>query len=421
MLSTFDCLLTLLRNAIFNRNDALSVAPDWSELMRQARIHGVEPLVYDAALRLPAHQQPDKALATQMKQVCLYRMQQQTIWLPRIKAAAEALRKAGIEPVLLKGFGLAELYPKPYLRSWSDADIWVGVKNYHAGCKALREAFPEAIHHDEEYEELKHYGIVFPDGNAIELHRVAMDFPTKAEEAHWQTLEVPAMAAAVNDERCRLSIPPARSPQETSRGNCQLAVPSEPFNLLFVFLHAWEHFCSTGMPLKQVVDIALLVQRDYEPLSSDDKARYDRYLLSNLRRFHVREAWLLVACVVHYVTGITLPLVSNSAAGSPKSFARVGCIVGGLTSNSAAFLSRVLSEGQCRAQEFALGGDNRYDERERAKQMPVWRRKILTLRQRSGHARFLRQFAPAYARHLWWANFAKGIRRTIRRERMIDY
>ena len=402
-LSTFDCMLTLLRNAIFNRDDVLPAAPDWRELMRQARMHGVEPLVYDAALRLPADQAPDRTLALQMKQMCLYQMQQQTIWLPRIKAATEALRQAGIEPVLLKGFGLAELYPKPYLRSWGDADIWVGIKNYHPGCKALREAFPEAKHHDEEYEELKHYGIVFPDGNAIELHRVAMDFPTPGEDSWWQTLEVPAMAEAVSDVNCHLSFV-----------ICHLPAPSEPFNILFVFLHAWEHFCGSGMPLKQVLDIALLVQRDYLPLPDEEKARYDSYLRANLRRFHVEEAWQLIAYVVRYVTGIRLPLSTIQQRSGQTGAA-------GRTSRSEAFLLRVLQEGQCREHEFALGGENRYDERERVKQLPVWRRKLMTLHGRFENARFLRQYAPAYARHVLWANIRKGLRRTIRRERMIDY
>jgi len=396
-LSEFDNLLTLLGNAINGESRVLPVAPDWQQLVRLARIHGVEPLVYDAALRLPAGQAPDKALAMHMKQVCVYQMQQQTLWLPRIKAAVEALRNAGVEPVLLKGFGLAELYPKPYLRSWGDADIWVGISNYHAGCKALREAFPEAKHHDEEYEELKHYGIVFPDGNAIELHRVAMDFLSRSEEAYWQTLEVPAMTAAISNPNSKLSTI-----------NCQLSTPTGPFNLLFVFLHAWEHFGSSGMPIKQVLDLSLLVRRDYEPLSDTDKAQYDRYLLTNLRRFRVQEAWQLVAYVVHYVTGTAMPL-SNFPQRSDK------------PSRREAFLLRVLTEGQCRTHEFALGGENRYDERERVKQMPVWRRKILTVRQRSAHARFLHQYAPAYARHVWWATFLKGLRRTIRRERMIDY
>ena len=385
-LSAYDNLLTLLRNAIFEQSSALPTSPDWPVLMQQARIHGVEPLVYDAALRLPPEQAPDKALATQMKQVCLYQMQRQTIWLPRIQTAVEALRKAGVEPVLLKGFGLAEFYPKPYLRSWGDADIWVGVKNYHAGCKALREAFPEAKHHDEEYEELKHYSLVFPDGDPIELHRVTMDFPTRREEALWQTLEVPAMAEA--------SV-------QRSTFNVQLSVPSEPFNLLFVFLHAWEHFCGTGMPLKQVLDLAMLAKRDYLPLPAEDKARIDQYLQTNLRRFYLTEAWQLVAYAVEYVTGITMPLA--------------------LSHKRSNFLERVLQEGMTREKEFKLGGADRYDERERVKKMPVWRRKLMTLQGRVANARFLRQYTPRYARHVLCANIMKGLRRTIRRERMIDY
>lgn len=408
-LSDYDNLITLLRNAIFEQSGALPVAPDWSKLMHQARIHGVEPLVYDAALRLPEDQRPDKALATQMKQVCLYQMRQQTLWLPRIKAAVEALRNAGIEPVLLKGFGLADLYPKSYLRSWGDADIWVGIKNYHPACKALREAFPEAIHHDEEYEELKHYGIVFPDGNAIELHRVAMDFPTKEEDAYWQTLEVPAMSERNQKSEVRYQKLEIR--YQISALDGLILTPSEPFNILFVFLHAWEHFCGSGMPLKQVLDIALLVKRDYLPLSNEAKTLYDGYLRDNLRRFHLQEAWQLVAYVVEYVTGVQLPL-SHSAAVLQRS---------GLTSHSTAFLELVLQEGQCRVMEYELGGKDRYDERERVKQLPVWKRKIMTLQGRFANARFLKQYAPAYARHVLWANIRKGIRRTIRRERMIDY
>lgn len=400
-LSAYDNLLTLLRNAIFGESSVLSAPVEWQLLMQQARIHGVEPLVYDAALRLPADQAPDKALAMQMKQVCLYQMQQQQIWLPRIRKAVEALRKADVEPVLLKGFGLADLYPKPYLRSWGDADIWVGVGNYHAGCKAVREAFPEAIHHDEEYEQLKHYSVVFPDGNPIELHRVSMDFPTPKEEQYWQTLEVPAMTPNEGED-ARMCV------------DGLVRTPSEPFNLLFVFLHAWEHFCGTGMPLKQVLDIALLVQRDYLPLPDADKQRYDKYLRTSLRYFRLPEAWQLVAYVVKYVTGIAMPLALSKAVVERSGL----CSLSRRRSN---FLERVLAEGMTREKEFKLGGADRYDERERVKRIPVWRRKLMTLQSRLDNARFLRQYTPAYARHVLRANIMKGLRRTIRRERMIDY
>lgn len=386
-LSEYDNLLVLLRNAIFGECSMLPVAPDWQLLTRQARVHGVEPLMYDAALRLPESQLPDRAMAMQMKQVCLYQMQQQTLWIPRIRAAVEALRAKGIEPVLLKGFGLADLYPKPYLRSWGDADIWVGTEAYHTACGALREAFPEAIHHDEEYEELKHYCFVFPDSNAIELHRIAMDFPTPEEDAYWQTLE-----------------------RTMAEGNGPLALdglirtPQEPLNLLFVFLHMWEHFCGTGTPIKQVLDLALLVQRDYLSLDEAERQRYDTYLTTHLKRFRLQEAWQLVAYLTDYVTGVRLPLYDGS---EPK--------------NGRRFVEHVMSEGLGRKHEYVMGGSDRYDERERIKQLPVWRRKLITLRGRFAHARFLAQFSPKYACHTLYAGIRKGIRRTIRRERMIDY
>ena len=407
-MDTSEILIALLREAVTGEAAAVSGVPDWRRVLQLARIHGVEPLLADVILRLPAEQQPDKPTVMMMKQLCLHNMQLQTYWRQCIAKAVSALRKADIEPVLLKGFGLAEHYDKPYLRSWGDADIWVGIANYHPACGIMRNTFPEAIHHDEEYEELKHYGIVFPDGKAIELHRIAMDFPTPEEDRLWQTLEVPAMQAAVNNEKCQLSIVNSQSSivnRKSSIINCQLTIPPEPFNLLFVFLHAWEHFCGSGMPLKQLADIVLLVRDDYAALPDAEKQAFDAFLRTWIRRFHVREAWQLIAYAAWYVFGVTMPLYTPAAP----------------TARQKLFLQTVLREGQCRVRENILGGKDRNEERERIKQLPVLQRKMLTLKGRFTHAALLRAYAPAYARHVLFATIRKGIRRTIRRERMIDY
>ena len=179
-------------------------------------------------------------------------------------------------------------------------------------------------------------------------------------------------------------------------------------NILFVFLHAWEHFCGTGMPLKQVLDMAMLVRRDYLTLPTEEKQEYDAYLSKHLGYFRLKEAWQLVAYTVNYVTGVQMPLADSNLSGRQRA-------------RCEAFLQRVLCEGQSRTKEYKLGGTDRYDERERVKQIPVWRRKMMTLGSRLENARFLRKYAPAYARHVLWANIRKGVRRTIRRERMIDY
>lgn len=389
-----DILIVLLREAVTGEAAVITSVPDWQQVLRLAHIHGVEPLLADVILRLPAEQQPDRSTVLMLKQLCLHNMQLQTYWRRCIAAAVSALRQANIEPVLLKGFGLAEHYDKPYLRSWGDADIWVGISNYHPACGVLRNTFPEAIHHDEEYEELKHYGIVFPDGKAIELHRIAMDFPTRHEDRLWQTLERQYLVQAGQ----------AGATMFDSNG-VSVVVPPEPFNLLFVFLHAWEHFCGSGMPLKQLADIALLVRDDYTSLNDADKQTFNRFLLTWLRRFHVREAWQLIAYAAWQVFGVTMPLYMPAAP----------------TARQTLFLQTVLSEGQCRIHENVLGGKDRNEERERVKQLPVLRRKMITLKGRFSHALFLRTYAPAYARHVLFASIRKGIRRTLRRERMIDY
>lgn len=47
------------------------------------------------------------------------------------------LRKAGIEPVLLKGQGLSRYYPTPELRQCGDIDIYVGEENYEKAYDAI--------------------------------------------------------------------------------------------------------------------------------------------------------------------------------------------------------------------------------------------------------------------------------------------
>ena len=47
------------------------------------------------------------------------------------------LRKAGVEPVLLKGQGLARNYPVPELRQCGDIDIYVGEENYEKAYDAI--------------------------------------------------------------------------------------------------------------------------------------------------------------------------------------------------------------------------------------------------------------------------------------------
>ena len=122
-----------------------------------------------------------------MKGVCLHTMQTQAHMTIQLKAVWQALEKAGIRPVLMKGAGLAAYYPSPEQRQWGDIDLFVGKEQYHPACAAIREAFPKALKFDEELDHYKHYNII-ADGVSIETHRVTIDLQHPIDEKRYEAI-----------------------------------------------------------------------------------------------------------------------------------------------------------------------------------------------------------------------------------------
>ena len=98
-------------------------------------------------------------MTPQMKAVCVQNMHQQVRLQHTLQVAWQALQQAGIQAVLMKGAGLAALYPEPYYRTWGDIDLYVGPQHYHHACAVMRETFPTALKFDEELDHYKHYNL----------------------------------------------------------------------------------------------------------------------------------------------------------------------------------------------------------------------------------------------------------------------
>lgn len=79
------------------------------------------------------------------------------------------LRKHGIDPVLLKGQGIAKYYPVPELRQCGDIDIYVGQEKFEKACEVIG-AMSTPEDHQGDIPSLKHYHTRI--GHAfIEIHR----------------------------------------------------------------------------------------------------------------------------------------------------------------------------------------------------------------------------------------------------------
>jgi len=332
-------------------------------------------------------------------------------WEQVIKKTFQTLEQGGVLAVLMKGFAYARLYPLPYLRSWGDLDIWVGPEQYHQACGLLREAFPEAKHHDEEWDELKHYCFVFPDGKSIELHRVSMDFLNKTDQAYWCRLEKEAFEVKGDELGVRgdgLDVNGERVPMWEAK-----------FDILFCFMHSWEHFCGSGIPLKQVCDLVLLVRKATgDRRQATGREELEKYLEKHLKKLKMLEVWKYygyMACKALGIAASEWPLLGDrrQATGDRR--------WGKVVKYGERLYERVMEEGQCRVREYEDGSKDRYEARDKAKKMNFFARKIRTLKSRLSSYYFLKGFAPKYARHILAAEINKGIKRTLTGAKMIDY
>lgn len=381
MTYTTYIFLQLLRASLWTEKiDAINLEKiDLSELKRLCYIHGVGPLIYDQLLRYENN--PQRKL--QLRQLCALNMLQQDGWTGVIQSVWDTLEQQGIKPIMLKGFGLARLYQRPHLRQWGDLDVWVGVENYHKACQLMRELYPGSGGNEDDWDELKHFHMILPDGHNVEVHRVTMEFAAHKDWQYWHALEVEAMASGV---------------QQIELVDRKICLPEERFNMLFTFLHAWEHFCGTGIPLKQLCDLALMAH------NVSDRTAMEAYLSKHLKALSLMQVWRNIGYAVTLHTGLPAEEWPLGVAQNKR---------------SKALADTILTEGNSRKKHATeTDPDKAFAE---ALKMPLLKRKWITLQYRLHEVQVIYPYAPAYACHLLNAFFEKGIRRTLNGSRMVKY
>lgn len=362
-----ETYLELLKAAIWDSNgERLAVSGErLTEVIRLAAFQGTGPLVFDQLLKLKDVEIP-AALRMQMKQQCMMSMMQQSTMMPILGQAWKAFEKAEIHPVLLKGFALAQHYPQPHLRQWGDIDLYVGQKQYHDACAVLREAFPDAKHPEEEFEFLKHYNFVFGD-TVLEMHRISMAFAHPRDRKYYERLE----------EKYLMKDGP-----KVDLEGVTVTVPDETFNVFFTFLHAWHHFMESGMNMKQVCDIAVLLHAKRDTI---DRER----LKEMLTKLHLMEVWQLVMYIHVQHLGLTQ---SDAPFYTDKCKDRAELL-----------FKRILKEGSSRKHEKLNAEGASY-----------LKRKWITFQSRMADSRMVKPYVPRYARHVAISDILHGIERTIK-------
>lgn len=190
------------------------------------------------------------------------------------------LRKHGIDPVLLKGQGIAKYYPLPELRQCGDIDIYVGQEHFTKACEVIGEmSTPED--HQGDIPSLKHFHTRI--GKAfIEIHRYTDVYYPKRLDRVYQRISDEGMGAGL--------VP-------LDFAGVPVMSPSVDFNIFFIFNHFWHHFIADGVGLRQVCDWALLLHANRGKVN-------EAYLSDVLVKMGLMKQWQVFACLAVEVLGL---------------------------------------------------------------------------------------------------------------------
>jgi hypothetical protein len=210
---------------------------DWNRVYELARIHRVDPLLYPVI-------KDAGSTNVIIKEWC----DKSLIETARLAEKAEgalslidSLDRSRIGTILLKGIALRDIYPYPELRTMSDIDILVRTEDLDRAESVLRSRGYRKGGTDGRVSKY------FKPGHLpVELHMKLPD-PGSGVDAG-------AIESEIYERPVRYG------------GYKNVCVLDDETNLAYLILHAFTHFASYGVGVRQLCDIALLAGQKKESL-----------------------------------------------------------------------------------------------------------------------------------------------------------
>lgn len=213
---------------------------DWRAVYKIASGQGVLALVWDGLKKLSAESLLPKELRLQWA-LNVEKMEKRFAWYTRTAGElSERLSERHIRTMLLKGLGMAALYPEPSHREGGDIDVWLFGKYKEGNQWAEDNGMGVNVDY---YKHSKFYYRTVPIENHQCFLNVKMDTVDKYLEKKLHDILAGCPYVELPVSANKLWTPPA------------------DFNALFLLRHAAVHFASEGIVLRHFCDWALFWQK----------------------------------------------------------------------------------------------------------------------------------------------------------------
>ena len=215
----------------------------WQELYTLARQQAIVGVIYKSIERLPKEKRPPKELLFKWI-ATTERIKELNQHINKTAQKVESqFRDNNFHSCILKGSGIAQLYPNPELRTSGDIDIWINSerKEIISFVNKLSKSSHAVYHHID--------GIKI-DGVEIETHftpsYIANPFANRRLQKWIQAEKTKQFENSINIYE-----------------ECQIHTPTLAFNRVFILHHIYRHFFYEGIGLRQMMDFYYVLKQGF--------------------------------------------------------------------------------------------------------------------------------------------------------------
>lgn len=302
-----DIFFSLLRISLWNREkDKLYLLGllerneyKWQSILKAFEDHALLGVVSDTLFSLSTHIQLNEQQQNHILKYVANSHQKHFQTQQAIVEVFSKLEEVGCKPILLKGEGLAQIYPPRCIRACGDVDVYVGTNDFDKAVACM-----QSLCDTDDVEHAKfgnHDYSIHYKGIPFEIHFKSGYASVEKAEQRFQELAY-------------FWLVPKKCQTITILGK-QILIPAAQYNVLYVFEHLARHYRNSELGIRQFIDWALLLE----------KSEYQESILKeNLEGLKVLDAWRRLSGVLHTGLGMdNVPFFSSNSIKRSKEIIHV--------------------------------------------------------------------------------------------------